>query len=84
GQATNTDQLFGHENRFVMGTSYDASVTRYVATAEIGSIGENYVVSGSGVFLGPTGTFATGLAGPVSLRTVNQYNGFYAMDTFNV
>ncbi len=84
GQATNTDQLFGHENRFVMGTSYDASVTRYNATAEIGSLGENYVVSGSGLFLGPTGTIDTGFAGPVSLRTVNQYNGFYAMDTFNV
>ncbi|MBR1088545.1 TonB-dependent receptor [Bradyrhizobium manausense] len=84
GQATNTDQLFGHDNRFVMGTSYDASVTRYNAMAEIGSIGENYVVSGSGVFLGPSGTLATGLAGPVSLRTVNQYNGLYAMDTFNV
>ncbi|MBR0722435.1 TonB-dependent receptor [Bradyrhizobium manausense] len=84
GQATNTDQLFGHENRFVMGTSYDASVTRYDATAEIGSIGENYVVSGAGVVLGPTGSVDTGFAGPVSLRTVNQYNGLYAMDTFNV
>lgn len=83
GQATNTDQLFGHDNRFVMGASYDAGVTRYNATAEIGSIGENYVVSGSGVFLGPTGQPTT-VAGPVSLRTVNQYNGLYAMDTFNV
>lgn len=84
GQATNTDRLFGHENRFVMGTSYDASVTRYDAAAEIGSIGENLVVSGGGLFLGPTGTIDTGFAGPVSLRTVNQYNGLYAMDTFNV
>lgn len=84
GQATNTDRLFGHENRFVMGTSYDASVTRYEAAAEIGSIGENYIVSGGGLFLGPTGTIGTGFAGPVSLRTVNQYNGLYAMDTFNV
>lgn len=84
GQATNTDRLFGHENRFVMGTSYDASVTRYDAAAEIGSIAQNYVVSGGGLFLGPTGTIDTGFAGPVSLRTVNQYNGLYAMDTFNV
>jgi outer membrane receptor protein involved in Fe transport len=66
-----------------MGTTYDASVTRYNATAEIGSIGENYVVSGSGLFLGPTG-LPDPVAGPVSLRTVNQYNGLYAMDTFNV
>lgn len=83
GQAANTDQLFGRDNRFVMGATYDASVTRYNATAEIGTIGENYVVSGSGVFLGPTGVPDT-VAGPVSLRTVNQYNGLYAMDTFNV
>ncbi|MGY4622548.1 TonB-dependent receptor [Bradyrhizobium sp. USDA 4486] len=83
GQATNTDQLLGRDNRFVMGASYDASVTRYNATAEIGTIGENYVVSGSGLFLGPTGVPDT-VAGPVSLRTVNQYNGLYAMDTFNV
>jgi outer membrane receptor protein involved in Fe transport len=84
GQATNVDQLFGHDNRFVAGASYDAGVTRYNALAEIGSIGEDYVVSGSGVLLGPSGTTATGLTGPVSLRTVNQYNGLYAMDTFNV
>src|SRR5215218_3841281 len=83
GQATNTDQLFGHDNRFVMGATYDASVTRYNATAEIGTIGENYVVSGGGLFLGPTGVPDT-VAGPVSLRTVNQYNGLYAMDTFNI
>lgn len=83
GQATNTDQLLGHDNRFVMGATYDASVTRYNATAEIGSMGENYVVSGSGLFLGPTGV-PNIVAGPVSLRTVNQYNGLYAMDTFNV
>ncbi|MBR0715022.1 TonB-dependent receptor [Bradyrhizobium liaoningense] len=83
GQATNTDQLLGHDNRFVVGASYDASVTRYNATAEIGTIGENYVVTGSGIFLGPTGT-PDPVAGPVSLRTVNQYNGLYAMDTFNV
>ncbi|WP_456621014.1 MULTISPECIES: TonB-dependent receptor [unclassified Bradyrhizobium] len=83
GQATNVDQLLGHDNRFVVGASYDASVTRYNATAEIGTMGENYVVSGSGIFLGPTGT-PVPVAGPVSLRTVNQYNGLYAMDTFNV
>ncbi|MCP3388153.1 TonB-dependent receptor [Bradyrhizobium sp. CCGB12] len=84
GQATNTDQLFGHDNRFVMGATYDASVTRYNATAEIGSMGENYVVNGSGIFLGPSGSVDTGFIGPVSLRTVNQYNGLYATDTFNV
>jgi iron complex outermembrane receptor protein len=82
GQATNTDQLFGHDNRFVMGASFDSSVTRFNASAEIGTIGTDYVVTGSGIFLGQSGSPIS--IGPVSLRTVNQYNGLYALDTFNV
>ena len=54
-QATNNDQLFGHDNRFVVGASFDASVTRFAASAELGTIGTNYVVSGSGIFLGQSG-----------------------------
>ncbi|HKO70282.1 MAG TPA: TonB-dependent receptor plug domain-containing protein, partial [Bradyrhizobium sp.] len=55
GQATNSDQLFGHENRFVVGASYDASVTHFDASSELGTIGQNYVVTGSGTFLGQSG-----------------------------
>ncbi|WP_342739750.1 TonB-dependent receptor [Bradyrhizobium sp. B117] len=82
GQATNSDQLFGHENRFVVGASYDVSSTRFTGSAELGTIGTNYVVSGSGIFLGASGEPTK--IGPVSLRTVNQYHGLYALDTFNV
>ena len=42
----------------------------------------NYVVSGSGIFLGQSGDPIS--IGPVSLRTVNQYTGIYALDTFDV
>ena len=35
-QATNTDQLFGHNNQFMVGTSFDSSVTRFGASAELG------------------------------------------------
>ena len=45
-------------------------------------MGENYVVTGSGIFLGQSGNPTS--IGPVSLRTVNQYQGLYALDTFNV
>ena len=38
-QATNNDQLFGHDNRFVVGASFDSSVTRFTASAELGTIG---------------------------------------------
>ncbi|OKO68817.1 TonB-dependent receptor [Bradyrhizobium sp. AS23.2] len=82
GQATNSDQLFGHENRFVIGASYDVSSTRFTGSAELGTVGTNYVVTGSGIFLGPSGEPTS--IGPVSLRTVNQYQGLYALDTFNV
>jgi outer membrane receptor protein involved in Fe transport len=81
-QATNTDQLFGHNNHFVVGASLDYSVTRFTASAELGTIGPDFIVSGSGIFLGPSG-FPISI-GPVDLRTTNQYTGLYALDTFDV
>jgi outer membrane receptor protein involved in Fe transport len=81
-QATNSDKLFGHDNRFVVGTSFDASVTHFSATAELGTIGPDFVVSGSGIFLGPSGSPTS--IGPVALRATNQYSGIYALDTFDV
>jgi outer membrane receptor protein involved in Fe transport len=81
-QATNNDQLFGHNNHFVAGTSFDYSVTRFSASAELGTVGTNYVVSGSGIFLGQSGDPVS--IGPVALRTTNQYSGLYALDTFDV
>jgi iron complex outermembrane receptor protein len=81
-QATNTDQLFGHNNQFMVGTSFDSGVTRFGASAELGTIAPNYVVSGSGIFLGPSGDPIS--IGPVSLRATNRYTGIYALDTFDV
>jgi outer membrane receptor protein involved in Fe transport len=81
-QATNSDQLFGHDNRFVVGTSLDASVTHFGASAELGTIATNYVVSGSGIFLGQSGSPIA--IAPVALRATNQYTGVYALDTFDV
>ncbi len=81
-QATNNDQLFGHNNHFVVGTNFDYSVTRFGASAELGTVGTNYVVSGNGIFLGQSGDPVS--IGPVALRTTNQYTGLYALDTFDV
>jgi outer membrane receptor protein involved in Fe transport len=81
-QATNTDQLFGHNNHFAVGGAFDYGVTNFSATAELGTINPNYVVSGSGIFLGQSGVPVSD--GPVSLHTVNQYTGFYVLDTFDV
>jgi outer membrane receptor protein involved in Fe transport len=81
-QATNSDQVFGHDNKFVLGGSLDTSVTRFSASAELGTIGPNFVVSGSGIFLGQSGNPVS--IGPVALRATNQYTGLYALDTFDV
>jgi len=81
-QATNTDRLFGHNNHFTVGASFDYSVTHFMASAELGTIGTNYVVTGSGIFLGQSGDPVS--IGPVSLRATNQYTGLYALDTFDV
>ncbi|WP_346656061.1 TonB-dependent receptor [Bradyrhizobium sp. dw_78] len=81
-QATDTDRLLGHNNHFVVGTSFDYSVTHFNANAELGTLGPNYVLSGSGLFLGASGDPVSD--GPVSLRTTNQYTGLYALDTFDV
>ncbi|WGR97688.1 TonB-dependent receptor [Bradyrhizobium sp. ISRA443] len=83
-QATNDDKLFGHDNRFTIGGSYDTSVTWFNASAELATIGTDYVLSGSGIYLGQSGNPTVGEIGPVSLRTTNQYTGIYALDTFDV
>src|SRR5450759_1940408 len=69
-QATNSDRLFGHNNHFVVGGSFDSSITGFSASAELGTIGSNFVVSGSGIFLGQSGNPVS--IGPVALRTTNQ------------
>ena len=81
-QATDTDSWFGHDNHFVIGGSFDYGVTNFGAAADLGVIQPNYVVAGSGVFLGPTGDPVSD--GPVSLRTTNAYTGLYALDAFDV
>ena len=81
-QATNTDKLFGHDNHFVVGASFDYGVTHYGATAELGVINSDFGIAGSGVFLGPSGNPVSD--GPVSLRTTNAYTGLYALDAFDV
>jgi outer membrane receptor protein involved in Fe transport len=66
----------------VVGASLDYSVTNFSASAELGTIGPNYVVSGSGIFLGLSGNPVSD--GPVDLRATNQYTGLYALDTFDI
>jgi outer membrane receptor protein involved in Fe transport len=81
-QATNNEKLFGHNNNFVVGTSFDSSVTHFTGSAELGTFSPNFVLNGSGIFLGLSGSPVTD--GPVDLRATNAYTGLYAVDTFDV
>jgi outer membrane receptor protein involved in Fe transport len=81
-QATDTGQLFGHDNHLVFGGSFDYGVTNFGASAELGVIQPNFFVAGNGIFLGPSGNPVSD--GPVSLRATNAYTGLYALDAFDV
>jgi outer membrane receptor protein involved in Fe transport len=79
-QATNSDKLFGLDNRFTVGTAYDRSVTHFGSSAELGTVDNQYQIIGSGQFLGTDNP----QDGPVELRTTNQYIGVYALDSIDL
>jgi outer membrane receptor protein involved in Fe transport len=79
-QATDTDKIFGLDNRFTVGTSFDRSVTHFSTSAELGSFTNSYQLVGSGQFLGTDNP----QDGPVGLRTTNQFIGVYALDSIDL
>jgi outer membrane receptor protein involved in Fe transport len=79
-QATNTDRIFGFDNRFTVGASFDRSVTHFAASAELGYFQSDYALVGSGLFLGQDNP----QDGPVGIRTVAQYTGLYALDAIDL
>jgi len=82
-QLSNSDKIFGFTNHFSVGSSFDFGQSNYSASAELGTVGPDYVVTGSGIFLGQSGAPFPSI-GPVNLDTINRYAGFYALDAFDV
>jgi iron complex outermembrane recepter protein len=79
-QATSTSQWFGHDNHFVVGTSVDHGQTKFQTSSELGTIDQNFFVTGTGVFIDQPAADLT----PVSLNAKNTYIGVYATDTFDI
>ena len=79
-QATNTDKLFGHDNHVVMGVSVDHGYTKFNASSELGTVGDNLFVTGTGIFINQPDA---GLS-PVDLHATNTYTGVYLTDTFDI
>ncbi len=85
-QASNQTPLFGHENHFVAGVSFDGSSTLFGATTGIGGLDP---VSLN--FLGPAGfpqgiivDQADGTDAPVRVGVTTAYYGIYLTDTFDI
>jgi iron complex outermembrane receptor protein len=79
-QATSTSQLAGHDNHFVVGTSVDHGRSQFQANSELGTIDQNFFVTGTGVFIDQP---AADLV-PVNLTAKNTYVGVYATNTFDI
>jgi len=73
---TNNDQLFGHNNHFGVGTSFDSQRDRFSASAELGTIAQTTSSAAAGYFLAIRRSVSIG---PVALRTTNQYSGLYVL-----
>jgi iron complex outermembrane receptor protein len=79
-QATSTSQIFGHDNHLVVGTSVDRGTTNFSTSAELGTIDQNFFVTGTGVFINQPAADDV----PDNLRANNTYIGVYATDTFDI
>jgi iron complex outermembrane recepter protein len=79
-QAASSDKLFGRENQFVVGASLDHGDVRFKAASELGTIGSDLFITGTGVIIAQP----DGVVAPVDLKTRNTYYGFYATDTIDL
>jgi iron complex outermembrane receptor protein len=85
-QASDTHQLFRHDNTVTGGLSIDHGTTDYTTSAELSIQQPGFAETGTGTFidqaLNPAG--ATELLNPVSLNSTNDYYGLYLTDSFDV
>jgi iron complex outermembrane receptor protein len=79
-QLTSTAPLFDRPNHLVVGASYDRGVSDFAASSELGAIGSDLLVTGTGITIGRL----TPDLGPTGLRSTNDYYGLYATDTFDL
>ncbi len=81
-QMASTEQLFGHNNNFTIGTSLDRGLVKFSTTSELGTVNADTfpIVVGSGLFIDqPSGDVA-----PVGLGAETLYTGIYMTNTFDI
>jgi iron complex outermembrane receptor protein len=79
-QFTSTNEVWGHQNHFVVGASIDRGRANFQAASELGTVGSDLFVTGTGVIVNqPDGDVA-----PVNVITRSTYTGLYVTDTFDI
>ncbi|MEQ1718642.1 MAG: TonB-dependent receptor [Hyphomicrobium sp.] len=78
-QAVEKSRLFGRPNQFLVGVSYDHGKVGYTTSSELGSIGDRFVVTGSGIIVNSPDDLL-----PRNLTSENDYYGVYFSDTLDV
>jgi len=79
-QLTDTDQILGHKNNFIIGTSLDHGWTHFTGSSEIGDLPPDQVISGYGIYIDQPQYDVS----PVDLEAQNTYLGVYVLDAFDV
>lgn len=78
-QAADKRKLFGHDNHFIVGASYDQGKVNYRTASELGTIGDRFVVTGSGIILDEPDDFA-----PRNVDVDTKYLGVYVLNAFDL
>jgi len=78
-QAVEKSRLIDRPNQFLIGASYDHGRVSYKTSSELGTVGDKFVVDGSGIIVSAPDDVA-----PRDLRTENDYVGVYFSDTMDV
>jgi iron complex outermembrane recepter protein len=79
-QVASTAKVLGHDNNVVVGASVDRGHVQFKASSELGTIGQDLFVTGTGVIIAQ----ADGSVAPANVKTDNTYLGLYLTDTFDV
>ena len=78
-EGVNKDKLFNRPNQFILGASFDQGRSKYRTSSEIGEIQQQYVVTGTGTFIGEPDEIS-----PRNLIAENTYFGAYFSNALDV
>lgn len=78
-QGADKRRILGHNNHFIIGASYDQGKVDYRTQSELGTIGEKFVVTGSGIIINEPDDFA-----PRHVAVDTKYLGVYALNAFDI